>query len=45
MLNGLTGRIPRVAGLGVQDLPRAVRQQQILGERERSALGGSNPKK
>ena len=28
-------RIPRLAGLGVEDLPGAVRQQQILGQRQR----------
>ena len=27
--------VPRAAGLGVEDLPGAVRQQQILGQRER----------
>ena len=28
-------RVPRVASLGVEDLPGAVRQQQILGQRQR----------
>src|SRR6185312_7277872 len=28
-------RIPRAAGLGVEDLPRPLRQQQVLGERQR----------
>src|SRR5208283_204218 len=28
-------RLPRLAGFGVEDLPRPFRQQQILGERQR----------
>ena len=37
-------RIPRAAGLGVEDLPRAVRQQPILGERERGRAPGRHPR-
>src|SRR5260370_21613230 len=37
-------RIPCLAGLGVEDLPSAVRQQQILGERQRGRPPGRNPR-
>ena len=36
--------IPRAAGLGVEDLPGAVRQQQIFGERERRRPPGRHPR-
>src|SRR5260370_2819743 len=36
-------RIPCLAGLGVEDLPGAVRQQQILGERQRGRPPARNP--
>ena len=32
-------RVPRLAGLGVEDLPGPIRQQQILGQRQRGWLG------
>ena len=37
-------RVPRAAGLGVEDLPGAVRQQQILGERQRGRPPGRDPR-
>ena len=37
-------RIPRAAGLGVEDLPRAVRQQPLFGERERGRPPGRHPR-
>ena len=37
-------RVPCLAGLGVEDLPGAVRQQQILGERQRGRPPGRNPR-
>ena len=36
-------RLPRAAGLGVEDLPGALRQQQILGERQRRRPPGRDP--
>ena len=43
-LSGSLRRIPCLAGLGVEDLPGAVRQQQILGERQRGRPPGRNPR-
>ena len=37
-------RIPRAAGLGVEDLPGALRQQPILGERQRRRPAGRHPR-
>ena len=37
-------RIPRAAGLGVEDVPGAVRQQQILGQRQRGRPSGRGPR-
>ena len=37
-------RIPRAAGLGVEDLPGAVRQQPIFGERKRRRPSGRHPR-
>ena len=37
-------RIPRAAGLGVEDLPRAVRQQPLFGERQRGRPPGRHPR-
>ena len=36
--------VPRAAGLGVEDLPGAVRQQPIFGERERGRAPGRHPR-
>ena len=36
--------LPRAAGLGVEDLPGALRQQQILGERQRGRPAGRDPR-
>ena len=36
-------RIPRCAGFGVQDLPGALRQQQVLGGRQRGRAPGRGP--
>ena len=35
--------LPRAASLGVEDLPGALRQQQILGERQRGRPAGRDP--
>ena len=37
-------RIPRAAGLGVEDLPRALRQQQVFGQRQRRRPSGRHPR-
>ena len=36
--------VPRAAGLGVEDLPGPVRQQQVLGQRQRCRPAGRHPR-